>query len=82
MFVDNNTSYTNRFLHWIHHKIEPSQVVDYLKHDAQVWECLLWMSGGLLKLIKCLYCVMYWQFDAEGKATLAPVASPILPIPI
>jgi hypothetical protein len=34
MFVDDNTSYTNKFLCWLHHEMEPSQVIEYLKHDA------------------------------------------------
>jgi hypothetical protein len=33
---------------------------------------LLFTPGGLLKLRKCLYYVMSWAFDSEGRATLIP----------
>jgi hypothetical protein len=43
-----------------------------IQHDAQTWERLLWTSGGLLKLEKCLYYLMIWKFDTEGTASLTP----------
>jgi hypothetical protein len=47
-------------------------IVKGLRRDAQVWERLLFTSGGLLKLRKCLFYVMYWDFDPEGVASLQP----------
>ena len=70
MFIDDNTSATNRFLDWLRAPPTPTELVTDLKHDAQTWERLLFTSGGLLKLRKCLYYVMSWQFDEEGRATL------------
>jgi hypothetical protein len=72
MFVDDNTNYSNRFLHWLHKSPPPTAVRDMIQHDAQTWERLLWTSGGLLKLEKCLYYLMIWKFDTEGTASLTP----------
>jgi hypothetical protein len=72
MFVDDNTNYSNKFLPWLHTPPEPTVVRDMIQHDAQTWERLLWTSGGLLKLPKCLYYLMIWMFDAEGTACLTP----------
>jgi hypothetical protein len=70
MFIDDNSSATNRFRRWLHQRPTPTDIVDDLQKDAQVWERLLFTSGGLLKLKKCLYYVMSWEFDAEGRASL------------
>jgi hypothetical protein len=70
MLVDDQTSYTNNFLRWLHCDTAFMEAISYLHHDAQIWERLLWTSGRLLKLVKVLYYVMYWQFDSEGNATL------------
>jgi hypothetical protein len=72
MFIDDNTSASNDFNHWLHQQPTPDLVVKLLAKAAQVWERLLFTSGGLLKLRKCLYYVMYWAFDSESRATLLP----------
>jgi hypothetical protein len=66
MFIDDNTSTSNKFVRWLHSPPEAVDVVHLLKKDAQVWERLSFTSGGLLKLHKCLYYVMQWEFDSEG----------------
>jgi hypothetical protein len=38
------------------------------------WERLLWTSGGLLNLSKCLYYVVSWTFDSEGRASMTPAS--------
>jgi hypothetical protein len=73
MFINDNTSASNKLVRWLHHQPEASEVVDLLQQDAQVWERLLFTSGGLLKLRKCLYYIMQWDFDSEGRASLHPV---------
>lgn len=78
MFVDDNSTYTNRFLRWLHCAVDHTEVIDHLRHDAQIWERLLWTSGGLLKLNKCLYYVMHWTFDSEGRSSLTS-SSNLLP---
>ena len=70
MFIDDNTNYSNHFLSWLHKPPTTTTLRDTLEHDAQIWERLLWTSGGLLKLPKCLFYLMHWSFDDEGKATL------------
>jgi hypothetical protein len=70
MFIDDNTSATNKFHEWLHVKPTPENVVSHLQKDAQVWERLLFTSGGLLKLRKCLYYDIHWQFDDEGRPSL------------
>jgi hypothetical protein len=76
MFVDDNTNYSNRFLPWLHKHPNPTAVWDMIQQDAQTWERLLWTSGGLLKLEKCLYYLMIWTFDAKGTASLTPASEP------
>jgi hypothetical protein len=49
-----------------------------LERNSQTWERLLWTSGGLLNLNKCMYYVMAWTLDSEGKAKMKP-ATEILP---
>jgi hypothetical protein len=51
-----------------------ADVVEMLQHDSQTWERLLWTSGGLLNLSKCLYYILTWWFDSEGRATMVPAA--------
>jgi hypothetical protein len=70
MFIDDNTSASNKFIPWLHSQPDATDVVKLLQSDAQVWERLLFTSGGLLKLRKCLYYIMQWDFDAEGRASL------------
>jgi hypothetical protein len=41
-----------------------------LKHDSQIWERLLWTSGGLLELKKCRFYIMSWKFQANGQGSL------------
>jgi hypothetical protein len=74
MFLDDNSSASNRFDKWLHSPPEPSDIVADLQKDAQTWERLLFTSGGLLKLRKCLYYDMAWDFDTEGRASLRPKA--------
>jgi hypothetical protein len=71
MFIDDNTSATNKFVLWLHHPPTVDDVVDTLQQDAQVWERFIFTSGGLLKLRKCFFYVMMWEFDAEGRASLS-----------
>jgi hypothetical protein len=52
MFIDDNTSASNKVVRWLHQQPEASQVVALLQQDAQVWECLLFTSGCLLNLRK------------------------------
>ena len=70
MFVDDASKYTNLFKQWINVTPNLSTVTRQLLKEAQIWERCLWTTGGLLRLKKCLYYILYWKFDAKGKATL------------
>jgi hypothetical protein len=75
MFIDDASNCTNAFLDWLYYPSELAEVVSMLQQDSQTWERLLWTSGGLLNLTKCLYYVFAWTFDVEGRAKQVPAAS-------
>ena len=72
IFVDYATKYINDFEQWLLSKPSPDEVINNLWHNAQTWECSLWTTGGILKLIKCLYYIMMLKFDEDGTAKLIP----------
>jgi hypothetical protein len=74
MFIDDASNSTGKFLRWLHDPPTTLEVTDLLWHDAQTWERLLWTSGGLLNLTKCLFYVSFWRFDREGRASLTPTS--------
>ena len=41
-------------------------LIGKMKHDAQLWNDLLWCSGGKLELPKCGYHVIYYDFHDNG----------------
>jgi hypothetical protein len=58
MFIDDASNCANNFLSWLHQQPDVADVVTMLQHDSQTWERLLWTSGGLLNLSKCLYYIL------------------------
>ena len=60
-FVDDSTCTTGG---------DPTKSIDELLHkmqqDAQLWNDLLWASGGKLELPKCGFHVIYYNFDDNG----------------
>ena len=48
-----------------------------LSLDAQHRERLLWASGGLVDVAKCLCCILLWSFDSKGRATMVDMADMI-----
>eukprot|EP00957_Ditylum_brightwellii_P207018 15351088-Ditylum_brightwellii.AAC.1 len=36
-----------------------------MQKESQLWACLLWLTGGLLKLLKCSYYVMHFKFRQD-----------------
>jgi hypothetical protein len=52
---------------------------DGLLRDSQIWEWLLWSSGGLLKIEKCWFYAIQWTFEANGKAKMWTVTDMALP---
>jgi hypothetical protein len=41
---------------------------------AQVWECILYISGGALELPKCFWYLIYWQW-VNGQQQMMPNVS-------
>ena len=45
--------------------------------NAKHRERLLWASGGLVDVAKCLCCILLWSFDSKGRATMVDMADMI-----
>lgn len=67
-FVDDSTGQTNSFLD----DVQPPAnfIVEKMKQDAQLWNDLLWTSGGALELPKCSYHVSHYDFAMNGAPVL------------
>jgi hypothetical protein len=68
-FVDDRTGQANAFL------LDTQPHVEYLvarmrKDDAQLWNNLLWASGGALELPKCPYHVINYAFTPDSAPIL------------
>lgn len=72
VFADDNTNCNNDFKKWIAHPPTQTEVINNIQHDSQTWERCLYTSGGKLKLPKCNYYMMMWEFNNKGKANLIP----------
>jgi hypothetical protein len=68
-FVDDSTGSVNDF-----HNNEATvdSLLGRLQVDAQLWNDLLWCSGGMLELPKCSYHFLFFDFDASGKPIPRP----------
>ncbi len=44
-----------------------------LQQMSQTWERLLYSSGGALKLLKCFYYLLHWEWN-QGLPSLTPLA--------
>jgi hypothetical protein len=65
-FVDNTTGYLGRLIQWLRNKPSIATVFQELQNDTQIWERLLWTTGGLLELEKCRFYIVHWKFNANG----------------
>ena len=68
-FVDNSTAQVNLFDE--DEAPNPAKLIELMQQDAQLWNDLLWASGGNLELPKCSYHYLQWQFTANGTPILA-----------
>ena len=59
-FVDDTTSQHNQFKMDKQPSLE--DLLQGMQHDAQLWNNLLWSSGGALELPKCFYQILFWNF--------------------
>jgi hypothetical protein len=39
-----------------------------MQSKAQIWEQLLYSSGGALELSKCFWYLMYWECQRQAKS--------------
>ena len=62
-FVDDSTCLTggDRFTSY-------TQLLEMMKHDAQLWHDVLFTSGGKLELTKCGFHAFNYEFDEDGLA--------------
>ena len=67
-FVDDSTGQVNVFSENV--QPPPTVIIQRMKHDAQLWNDLLWVSGGDLELPKCSYHVIHYQFAKNGTPSL------------
>jgi hypothetical protein len=64
-FVDDSTGQVNEFA--LNSQPTPEFLRTIMKHDAQLWSDLLWLSGGLLELNKCSFHQIHFDFDSDGR---------------
>jgi hypothetical protein len=43
-----------------------------LQQDAQLWEKLLYTTGGKLEIPKCVFTIFRWEYDKLGRPYLSP----------
>eukprot|EP00957_Ditylum_brightwellii_P050748 3847930-Ditylum_brightwellii.AAC.1 len=69
MFVnDNRQMHNNRKMH-----ATARQLMSYADHDVNLWDELLWITGGLLEQLKTIYNLMVWDFEPSGKPFIIPM---------
>jgi hypothetical protein len=64
-FVDDSTGICNDFQP--QSQIDHNELSSRMQHDAQLWNDLLWCSGGKLELPKCSYHVLRFKFKPNGE---------------
>ena len=69
-FVDDSTSSVNDF--FSNTQPDPEVLVGMMREDAQLWNDLLWSSGGALELPKCSYHYLHYNFTPNGSPILRP----------
>ena len=63
-FVDDNSVQVNC------HPDDRDTLGDKAQHDAQLWNDILWSSGGILEHDKCSYHYLHTDFDLNGAPVL------------
>ena len=76
-FVDDTNTFINDW-----HPQRPGSthtVLSKLQRDAQLWNDLLYTSGGKLELTKCSFHTITFEFDPDGTPRVSPTrAQPVL----
>ena len=68
-FVDDTNACVNEWLPQRDGKLEETLIK--AQHDTQLWNDLLFTSGGKLELSKCSYHVLRFSFAADGSPSVA-----------
>jgi hypothetical protein len=73
-FVDDNNTCINQWLP--QHNAPMSTILEYVQHDMQLWNDILFVSGGQLELSKCsFHFLTKFDFDPDGTPRIS-VSSP------
>jgi hypothetical protein len=67
-FVDDSTGQTNSFVE--NDQSRPELLCAIMQIDAQLWNDLLWLSGGLLELSKCSFYHIHFDFMPDGTSMM------------
>eukprot|EP00957_Ditylum_brightwellii_P005071 385453-Ditylum_brightwellii.AAC.1 len=67
-FVDDTTGQTNNFEN---NNATLKELIEQMTKDAQIWSDLLWISGGLLELDKCLYHLINYVFLEDSTPVMS-----------
>ena len=74
-FVDDTTAWANHFKEYSKKRefqeCDPKDIAKKLQIEAQLWEELLYGTGGELELSKCFYYIAHWKWKPDGSAYLA-----------
>jgi hypothetical protein len=65
---DSTTGQVNSFLDDV--QPDPKFLHAVMQIDAQLWNDLLWLLGGLLELGKCSFHQIHFEFAPNGKAMM------------
>jgi Reverse transcriptase (RNA-dependent DNA polymerase) len=79
-FIQVSSGFVYDITHWCIHMDSGHSAADlveqylmrHMQDTAQLWEQLLYLTGGKLELSKCVYYPITCSFDSEGAAHLVP----------
>lgn len=69
-FVDDCNNCVNYFKNAIQH---PNVLLEKAQEDAQLWNDLLYCSGGALEVRKCMFQFAHYVFSSTGALVLQPL---------
>jgi hypothetical protein len=79
-YVDDTTMHRCDQLVWLANPPSRQERFVGLRQDSQIWERLLWLSGGLLEIPKCKCHIIQWKFGSSGKAKIVTAAEANFPV--
>lgn len=70
-FVDDSNTSVGFTSHPKEEQLKPPKMLQLLQDCAQLWQNLLFASGGELELSKCYYYMLHWHWDSQGYPKLS-----------